>query len=71
MAAYLDKAVLRAYDSVTHRALLQPSGSPEGYLEGIAVAANIAPEKMVGGSRVAVLYFDRHNPAEALVIAVY
>jgi hypothetical protein len=71
MAASFGKAVLRAYDPQTHRAVLQPSGSPRGYLERIAVAANIPPEKMEPGSRVAVLYFDRHNPAEALVIAVY
>jgi hypothetical protein len=71
MAAFLGKAILREYDPQTHRAVLQPSGSPQGYLERIAVAANIPAEKMVAGSRLAVLYYDRYNPAEALVIAVY
>ncbi len=71
MSAIIGKAVLRAYDPVNHRAELEPSGSLRGYLNGIAVAANIPAEKLTAGNRVAVLYFDRHNPAEALVIAVY
>ena len=71
MGAFLGKAFVRDYDPASHRAVLQPEDSPRAYLEQVAVAANIQPEKMTAGSRVAVLYFDRHNPAEALVIAVY
>ena len=47
------------------------AGSYKVYLEDIAVAGNIAAAEMTTGRKMAVLFFDEHNPKEAVVIAVY
>jgi hypothetical protein len=47
------------------------AGSYKVYLEDIAVAGNIAAAEMTVGRKTAVLFFDEHNPKEAVVIAVY
>jgi hypothetical protein len=41
------------------------------WLEGVAVARNIAEAEMVSGRDCAVLFFDEANPNDAVVIAVY
>ena len=41
------------------------------YLEDIAVARNLPAAEMVTGRKVAVVFFDEHNPKEAVVVAVY
>jgi hypothetical protein len=55
------------YVSTTSRG----AGSYKVYLEDIAVAGNIAAAEMTAGRKMAVLFFDEHNPKEAVVIAVY
>ncbi len=55
------------YVSTTSRG----AGSYKVYLEDIAVAGNIAAAEMTTGRKMAVLFFDEHNPKEAVVIAVY
>ena len=47
------------------------SGSHKAYLEGVAVARNIAAGEMQAGRKVAVTFFNEHNPGDAVVIAVY
>ena len=67
----IKKAVLRGFDSQNYKAVLQLSGSDKSYLEGIAVARNIAATEMLAGREAAVLFFDENRAAEAVVIAVY
>jgi hypothetical protein len=67
----LRKAVLRSFDSGDYTATVQLAGSYKVYLEDIAVARNLPAAEMTSGRKTAVLFFDEHNPKEAVVIAVY
>ena len=67
----LRKAVLKSFNSGDYTATIQLAGSYKTYLEGIAVARNLPAIEMALGRKVAVIFFDEHNPKEAVVIAVY
>jgi len=67
----LSKAVLKSFNSGDYIATVQLTGSHKAYLEGIAVARNIAAAEMTPGRKVAVIFFDEHNAKDALVAAVY
>jgi len=67
----LRKAVLRSFNSTDYTATVQLAGSYKVYLEDIAVARNLQAAEMTSGRKTAVLFFDEHNPKEAVVIAVY
>ena len=67
----LRKAVLRNFNSGNYTATVQLAGSYKVYLEDIAVARNLPAAEMVTGRKVAVIFFDEHNPKEAVVVAVY
>lgn len=67
----LRKAVLRSFNSGNYTATIQLAGSHKIYLEGVAVARNIPAAEMALGRKVAVVFFDEHNPKEAVVVAVY
>ncbi len=67
----LRKAVLRSFNSGSYTATVQLAGSYKVYLEDVAVARNLPAAEMTSGRKTAVLFFDEHNPKEAVVIAVY
>jgi len=67
----LRKAVLKSFDSGTYKATIQVTSSYKAYLEGVAVARNLPAGEMAVGRKVAVIFFDEHNPKEAVVVAVY
>ncbi|MEE8194710.1 MAG: hypothetical protein V3T73_04340 [Dehalococcoidales bacterium] len=67
----LRKAVLRSFNSGDYTATVQLAGSYKVYLEDISVARNLPAAEMSPGRKTAVLFFDEHNPKEAVVIAVY
>jgi hypothetical protein len=67
----IKKAVIIGFDSQTYKAVLQLSGSGKAYLEGIAVARNMAPTEVVSGRNAAVLFYDENTAKDAVVIAVY
>ena len=67
----LKKAVLRSFNSGSYTATVQIASSYKVYLEDVAVARNLASGEMVTGRKVAVVFFDEHNPKEAVVVAVY
>lgn len=67
----LKKAILRSFSSGSYTATVQLVGSLKVYLEDIAVARNIPSAEMVAGRKTVVVFFDEHNPAEAVVTAVY
>jgi hypothetical protein len=67
----LRKAVLRSFNSGNYTATVQLVGSYKVYLEDIAVARNLPVTEMTTGRKVAVIFFDEHNPKEAVVMAVY
>ena len=67
----LRKAILKSFNSGDYTATVQLAGSYKSYLEGVAVARNLQAAEMALGRKVAVIFFDEHNPKEAVVIAVY
>ncbi len=67
----LRKAVLKSFDSGNYTATVQLAGSYKVYLEDVAVARNLPAAEMTAGRKTAVLFFDEHNPKEAVVVAVY
>ena len=67
----LRKGVLKSFNSVDYTATVRLAGSYKVYLEDIAVARNLPSAEMTLGRKVAVIFFDEHNPKEAVVIAVY
>jgi len=67
----LRKGVLRSFNSGNYTATVQLAGSYKVYLEDITVARNLPAAEMTVGRKVAVVFFDEHNPKEAVVISVY
>jgi hypothetical protein len=67
----LKKGVLRGFDSGSYTDTVQLASSYKVYLEDITVARNLPSAEMITGRKVAVTFFDEHNPKEAVVIAVY
>ena len=65
------KAVLKSFNSGDYTATIQLAGSYKAYLEGVPVARNLPAAEMALGRKVAVIFFDEHNPKEAVVVAVY
>ncbi|MFC1992665.1 hypothetical protein ACFLV3_02490 [Chloroflexota bacterium] len=65
------KAVLKSFNSGDYTATVQLASSYKAYLEGINVARNLPAAEMALGRKVAVVFFDDHNPKEAVVVAVY
>jgi len=65
------KAILKSFNSGDYTATIQLIGSYKAYLEGVAVARNIPAADMALGRKLAVNFFDEHNPKEAVIVAVY
>jgi len=67
----MTKGVLKSFNSSNYTATVRLAGSYKVYLEDVAVARNLPVAEMVTGRKVAVIFFDEHNPKEAVVTAVY
>lgn len=67
----LRKGELKSFNSGNYTATVRIASSYKVYLEDIAVARNLPSGEMITGRKVAVVFFDEHNPKEAVVVAVY
>ncbi len=67
----IKKGILKAWYSATYTANVQISGSGKAYLEGIKVARNIPSAEMIAGRSVAIIFWDKSNAGDAVIIAVY
>jgi hypothetical protein len=67
----LRKAELISFSSGNYTATVRLASSYKVYLEDVTVARNLPAVEMVTGRQVAVVFFDEHNPKEAVVVAVY
>ena len=65
------KGILKSFNSGSYTATVQLASSLKVYLEDIAVARNLPSAEMIIGRKVAIVFFDEHNPKEAVVVAVY
>ena len=69
--AELWRGIVRNYDSGTNTATIELVGTVTAYLSGVPVASHVPSGDMVNGAKVAVVLFDGHNPADAVVLGVY
>ncbi len=67
----IKKGVLKSWYSAAYTADVQISGSGKAYLEGLKVARNIPSAEMVTGRSLAVIFWDKNNAEDAVVIGVY
>jgi hypothetical protein len=67
----IKKAILKLFNSSSYTATIQITGSGRAYLEGLKVARSIPSAEMITGRTVAVIFWDRNNPADAVIIGVY
>ncbi|MBN1189022.1 MAG: hypothetical protein JXA46_04655 [Dehalococcoidales bacterium] len=67
----IKKGILKAWFSGTCTANIQIGGSGKAYLEGIKVARNIPSAEMIAGRNVAVVFWDKSNAEDAVIIGVY
>ena len=67
----MKKATLRDFNVTDYAASVQLAGSHTAYLEDVPVARNLPAAEMTPGRKIALVFFDEHNPKEAVVIAVY
>lgn len=67
----IKKAIIKSFDEVNHKVIVQLAGSERAYLGDVPVARNIADTDIIVGRKAAVLFFDEHNAREALVVAVW
>jgi hypothetical protein len=67
----LRKGILKSFNSGDYTATIQLTGSYKSYLAGVVVARNLPAVEMALGRKVAVVFFDEHNPKEAVIVAVY
>jgi len=67
----MKKGELKSFNSGNYTATVRLESSYRVYLEDIAVARNLPAAEMITGRKLAVLFFDEHNPKEAIVLAVY
>lgn len=66
----LEVGILKQYDSINHRANIQPVASVTTYFDDVKVARNIPAEEMVLGRHVFIAITD-NNPGNAAIIAVF
>jgi len=66
----LRKAVVRAYTAGTHKADVQLVGDLPTTLPGVRVATDIPAADVAVGRECTILFFDAHNPADAIVITI-
>lgn len=67
----LSQGILKSFNSGNYTATVRLSGSYKVYLEEITVARNLPATEMVAGRKVVVIFFDEHNPKEAVIIGIY
>jgi hypothetical protein len=67
----LKKAILKAWYPASYTANIQLAGSAKANLEGVTVARNLPSVEMIPGRKLAVIFWDKTNPAEGVVVGVY
>lgn len=67
----LKQATLKSFNEANYTASIKVDGSAHTYLEGVTVARHIPADEMTPGRRLAVVFFDRYQPASAVIIAVW
>lgn len=67
----IEPGVIRSYDKGTHKADVQLEVSLSTYLRRVRVLSTIPWRDVRVGASCTVLFYDEHNPGDALVVGVY
>jgi hypothetical protein len=67
----IKKGIIKTWSSGTYTAIIQMAASGKAYLEGVSVARNIPSAEMIVGRKVAIIFWDKTNSAEAVIVGVY
>jgi hypothetical protein len=65
------RGIVRSYDTSGSTATIELVGTVTAYVCGVPVASHVPSGDMVNGAKVAVVLFDGHNPADAVILGVY
>jgi len=68
---YRSQANLVSFDSGTYTATITLARSPDAPIGSVPVSRAISSGTMVVGSVLAVIFFDHHNNADAMIVGVY
>lgn len=66
-----EHAALVAFDSGSYTATIALARSPDVTISGVPVSRAIAAATIAAGQLAAVLFFDHHDPGDAMIVGVY
>lgn len=70
-AIYRAQATLQAFDSGSYTATITLLRSPDQAIGGVPVSRAIPTANLIVGATLAVIFFDHHNSADAMVVGVH
>lgn len=65
------KATLKSFDPATYTATIQVDGSIATYLTAVPVSRAIPAGELTAGRITAIVFFDAHNPDDAMITGVF
>lgn len=68
---YRSQATLQAFDSGSYTATITLLKSPDQAIVGVPVSRAIPSANLTVGSTLAVIFYDSHNSADAMVVGVH
>ena len=71
MAQIIKRGILQSFSNTSYTASVLLMEATSTFLTGVPVSTAIDGTSAVSGAYCAVLFFDEHNPLDAVVIAVY
>ncbi len=67
----IKRGILQSFNPVTYTASVLLFEATSFVLSGVAVASHIDGTSALAGSLCAILFFDEHNPQDAVIIATF
>src|SRR2546422_6888869 len=67
----LKHGVIKSYNSATHKASVQITGSLAVWLDSLPVATDIPAAEVIAGRECTVLLYTDDNPDDGLILAVH
>lgn len=71
MAQIIKRGILQSFSNTSYTASVLLIEATSTFLTGVPVSTTVDGTSAVSGAYCAVLFFDEHNPLDAVVIAVY
>jgi hypothetical protein len=67
----IKRGILQSFDPSTYTASCLLLEATSNFLTGVPISTSVDAATAIAGAYCAVLFFDEHNPADAVIIAVY